>query len=442
MRVFLDSLGCRLNQSEIEAMGREFRAGGHELVPTSGQSDLVVINTCSVTADAASTSRKRVRRAHRANPCADIVLTGCWSTLEPARASKLPGVKRIIPNQEKSDLVPLALGLDPAEFDLEPVERHPLPGLRMRTRAFIKAQDGCDHHCTYCLTTLARGPARSFPIEGVVRQVQAAVEGGAQEAVLSGVQLSGYGRDLPGQTSLLELVRAILADTDIPRLRLSSLEPWGLPGRFTDLWSSPRMCRQLHLPLQSGAAATLRRMGRPVTPEGFAVLVKRLRTAIPGLAVTSDVLVGFPGEDKSAFQESLDFVESIAFAEAHVFPYSPRPGTAALRLPDRVPPPIIKRRAAAMRDLAARSARAFRAQFVGHSLPVLWEAAVRLDSQGWKVQGLTDNYLRVRAAAQRNLWNQLSHVEIQGITDGELYGRILAPTLGLAVPYRGYAQES
>ena len=191
MRVFLDSLGCRLNQSEIESMGRKFRSAGHDLVATPGQSDLIVINTCCVTADAASTSRSRARRAHRENPGADIVLTGCWSTLESARASMLPGVKRLIPNPQKADLVPLVLGIDPAEFDLEPVERHPLPGLRMRTRAFIKAQDGCDHHCTYCLTTVARGSARSLPIGEVVRQVQAAVAGGAQEAVLSGVQLSG-----------------------------------------------------------------------------------------------------------------------------------------------------------------------------------------------------------------------------------------------------------
>lgn len=424
MRVFLDSLGCRLNQSEIESMGRKFRSAGHDLVATPGQSDLIVINTCCVTADAASTSRSRARRAHRENPGADIVLTGCWSTLESARASMLPGVKRLIPNPQKADLVPLVLGIDPAEFDLEPVERHPLPGLRMRTRAFIKAQDGCDHRCTYCLTTVARGSARSLPIGEVVRQVQAAVAGGAQEAVLSGVQLSGYGRELPG-ASLTELVRAILTDTDLPRLRLSSLEPWGLPDGFAELWTSPRMCRQLHLPLQSGSAATLRRMGRPVTPEGFAQLVEHFRSAIPDLAITTDVMVGFPGETGEAFQESLEFIDSMAFAEAHVFPYSPRPGTAATRLPNRVPPSTVKRRAAAVRSLTARSAQAFRARFVGRSLPVLWEAAARLGPEGWIVRGLTDNYLRVQAVAQQDLWNHLSQVEIREIQNGELHGRIL-----------------
>lgn len=427
MRVFLDSLGCRLNQSEIEAMGRKFRAAGHELVATAERSDLVVINTCSVTSDAASTSRSRTRRAHRENPQAEIVLTGCWSTVESAWALKIPGVQRVVPNRLKASLVPIVLDQDPANFELEPVDRRPLPGLRMRTRAFIKAQDGCDHHCTYCLTTLARGPARSLSIGQVVKQVQSAVEGGAREAVLSGVQLSSYGRDLPGGADLAGLVRAILTDTDIPRLRLSSLEPWGLPEQFADLWSDSRLCRQLHLPLQSGSAATLRRMGRPVTPEAFALLVSRLRSAIPGLAVTTDVIVGFPGEDEDAFQESMDFIDSMAFAEAHVFPYSPRPGTAALRLPNRIPAPMIKQRAAAMRELSARSARAYRAEFVGRSLPVLWERAVRVGPNGWTVQGLTDNYLRVHAEAERNVWNEISQVTIQEIKNGQLHGRILPP---------------
>ncbi len=425
--VFLDSIGCRLNQGEIERMARQFRAAGYKLVPQPEEGDLIVLNTCTVTAKADSESRRRLRRYHEAQPGADLIATGCWASLNPDRAAGFDGVAHVISNDDKDDLVRLVLDLPEEEFDREPTERRAVPGLRMRTRAYIKAQDGCDHHCTYCLTTLARGPSRSLLPRAVVRQVQAAVEGGSQEAVISGVQLSGYGRDLEQDTDLVDLVRAVLGHTDIARLRLSSLEPWGLPEGFFSLWQDPRLCRQLHLPLQSGCPETLRRMGRPITPDEFRRLVSRARAEIPQVAITTDVITGFPGETEAEFQRSLDFIESMQFADAHVFPYSPRPGTAAKNLPDRIHSRAAKRRARRVRRTVADSARRFRERFVGRELAVLWERAQAIDDQGWRISGLSDNYLRVEAHAGQDLWNQLTRVRISGVRDSGLRGTPLAP---------------
>jgi threonylcarbamoyladenosine tRNA methylthiotransferase MtaB len=425
MRVHLDSLGCRLNQSEIESMGRQFRAAGHDLVASPEQSDMVVINTCTVTADAAAASRARARRAHRRQPRAKIVLTGCWSTLEPATALSLPGVVRTVPNLDKGLLVQRVLDHAVQPFDLDPIARRPLPGLRARTRAFVKAQDGCSHHCSYCLTTKARGPASSLPADLVVAQVDAAVAGGAQEVVVSGVQLSGWGADFEGRPSLTELIHVILDRTEIARLRLSSLEPWGLNDDFFELWQEQRMCRQLHLPLQSGSAATLRRMGRPISPSAFAGLVGRARAAIPGLAVTTDLMAGFPGETEKEFAETADFVQQMRFADAHVFSYSPRPGTGAARLPVRVDPSTAKARAHTLREIVSASGDAFRRSFIDTRLDVLWESAARVGPQSWSLSGWSDNYLRVTSTAPTDLWNQISPVLIEGETAGGLGGRLI-----------------
>lgn len=425
MRVHLDSLGCRLNQSEIEHMGRQFRLAGNVLVASPEQSDLLVINTCAVTRDAAAASRARIRSAHRRSPDARIIVTGCWSTLEPEEALALSGVDQAIPNAEKDRLVQHLLGIPIERFDLEPVARQPLPGPRTRTRAFVKAQDGCDHHCTYCLTTLARGPAVSLPVQHVVEQVVAAVAGGAQEVVISGVQLSSYGSDFDEAHTLTDLARTILTHTDIQRVRFSSLEPWGLPDDFLNLWQDRRMCRQLHLPLQSGSPATLKRMGRPIRPEAFARLLERARSAVADMAITTDLIAGFPGETDADFNQSVRFVQKMGFTDAHVFPYSPRPGTGAAKLPTRVDPHVAKARALRLRQVVAATAEAYRTPFVGRRLHVLWEAAERIGPDGWTLSGWSDNYIRVSALAPTNLWNQICNVMIDRSTPDGLAGHLV-----------------
>ena len=425
MKIYLDSIGCRLNQSEIERYSAHFRMAGHSLVSTPGESDLVVINTCTVTSKAAADSRSKVRRINRSNPSSSIVLTGCWSSLEETPALKLSGVSRIIPNEHKDDLVPLVLNLPPEIFDEEPVARQPIPGLRMRTRAFIKAQDGCDNQCTFCLTTIARGHSRSVHPDRVINEINAAVKGGVQEAVLTGVQLTSYGKDLHDPLDLKNLVERVFEDTELPRLRLSSLEPWNLPDEFLRLWENPRLCRQLHLPLQSGSASVLRRMVRPITPQRYAKIIEEVRDLVPDIALTTDIISGFPGETQAEFEEGLDFIRSMEFAGGHTFTYSPRPGTAALRLPDHVPSKVTRERHRIIQDVVDHSAARYAKHFIGKTLTVLWENATALDGKGWQVLGLSDNYLRVRSTVPSNLFNTLSTVRIIGIDESGIHGEVI-----------------
>ncbi len=425
MKIFLNSVGCRLNQSEIERFSNQFRLLGHDIVGTAEESDLVVINTCTVTSPAASDSRAMARQVHRKNPKAKIVLTGCWSTLEEKKALDLPGVIRVIPNHEKEHLVPLFLNLPEEDFDIKPTIRHPIPGARMRTRAFIKVQDGCDNRCTFCITTIARGPARSLPHAQILSEIQSAIAGGAQEAVLTGVQLTSYGSDLDDNINLKTLIKSILHHTDIPRLRLSSLEPWQVDADFFQLWEDKRLCQQLHLPLQSGSNMTLRRMGRPITSQNYASILALARERIPSVAITTDIIVGFPGETEEEFQETLNFVEEMHFAGAHVFVYSPRPGTSAALLPNRIPIKIARKRSKQIRKIQERSSHKYRKGFIGKDLIALWEVASPVMEDKWEMRGITDNYLRVSAFSDRNLWNKLSPIRISAMENDELKAEIL-----------------
>ncbi len=417
MKVYLDSVGCRLNQSELERLARQFKRAGYAIAASPKESDLVVINTCTVTSAAAADSRAKARRAHRQNPNAKIVLTGCWSSMEPAAAASLPGVTRVVPNSAKENLVDeMTAGISTA-LPTEPLRRVALPGMRRRTRAFIKVQDGCDNHCTYCITTLARGAARSEPPEAILEDVRLAIDSGVKEIVLTGVQLSAYGEDLASDVNLLSLVQQILGKTDIARLRLSSLEPWNLPQDFFSLWENPRMCRQLHMPLQSGSQRTLRRMGRPISPADYAALIRKARQAIPDLAVTTDIIVGFPGERETDFVESLNFINAMTFSDVHVFTYSLRPGTPAASLPNRVPAQIARERAQKVKAIAAESGQTFLSQFIGRSMPVLWIRSQRMNEQQWGVSGLTDNYIRVHTSSSMDLWNQLTPVRLVSLAE-------------------------
>ncbi|MCS6992258.1 MAG: tRNA (N(6)-L-threonylcarbamoyladenosine(37)-C(2))-methylthiotransferase MtaB [Anaerolineales bacterium] len=423
MKIHLDTIGCRLNQAEIEQMARQFRAEGHTLVSQAAEADLVVVNTCAVTSEAAADSRQKIRQAARAG-AGEIIVTGCWSSLQPQQAAELPRVRRVIPNERKDHLVAEVLGLPAEHFDLEPLAREALPGLRQRTRAFIKVQDGCDNACTFCITTVARGAGRSRPIAEVLADVRAALTGGTQEVVLTGVHLGSWGQDF-GQ-SLSVLVRAILNEMDIPRLRLSSLEPWDLNEDFFSLWENPRLLPHLHLPLQSGSASVLKRMLRKTTPASFRQLVQAARAAIPAVAITTDVIAGFPGETEEEFRETLDFVREIGFAGGHVFTYSSRPGTPAARMKNHVSGEVKRTRSAQLRTLFAELSETYRKQFVGDTLSVLWETTSELDEWGWQMEGLTGNYIRVSAHAPSPRWNVVDRVKITALSPDGLRGEIVA----------------
>lgn len=424
MKVYLDSVGCRLNQSEIERFALVFRAAGHELVALPENADLTVINTCTVTAAAASDSRQKIRQASRAGT-GEILVTGCWSTLNPREAVQLPSVAQVIANNKKEKLVTDYLQIDARDIDLEPIVRQPVPGARHRTRAFIKVQDGCNNHCAFCITTVARGRGLSFPIDHVLADIHGALAGGAQEIVLTGVHLGSWGRDFYPKQTLRHLVQAILRNTDIPRLRLSSIEPWDIDADFFNLWGDHRLCRHLHLPLQSGSLATLQRMARATTPDEFAKLVDDARRRIPGVAITTDIIVGFPGEEKAEFEESLVFIRAMSFAGGHVFSYSSRPHTVAAMMPNQIPHSIRKERNAQVRSVLAETAHDFQQQYLGEELSVLWETALPVGDQCWRYDGLSDNYLRISTQTSQSLWNCITPVHLQRIEGGTIIGQIL-----------------
>lgn len=426
MKIYLDTVGCRLNQSEIEAYARLFRAAGHTIIPTPEEADLVVVNTCTVTSAAASDSRQKIRQAARSG-ANEIVVTGCWSTLEPQSALALPSVSKVIPNSNKDLLVSDLLQIPAEAFDLEPIARQPLPGARLRTRAFIKVQDGCDNRCTFCITTQARGPGRSRLLDEILEDIRWALDGNTQEIVLTGVHLGSWGGDLSPSLHLQDLATFILKNTHVPRLRLSSLEPWDLNADFFSLWKDSRLCRHLHLPLQSGCDATLQRMARKTSPDAYAALVESARAIVPDIAITTDIIVGFPGESQEEFAESLAFVSQMGFSGGHVFTYSARPGTAAAKLPNQVPFALRKERNAQMRVLLTESASVYQGNFIGRTLPVLWESATALGPDGWHLNGITDNYLRVNAHAPQKLWNQITPVHLTAIDTNGFQGHLQIP---------------
>jgi threonylcarbamoyladenosine tRNA methylthiotransferase MtaB len=422
MNIYLDMIGCRLNQAEIEQMARRFRAEGHTIVPEAGQAQLAVINTCAVTGQAAADSRQKIRHAARAG-AGEVLATGCWTSLVPAEALALPGVKRIVTNERKDFLVADVLGLPEEHFDREPIIREPLPGLRQRTRAFIKVQDGCDNHCTFCITTVARGASRSRPAADVLADINAALQGGAQEIVLTGVHLGAWGQDLG--LHLRQLVKSVLDETQTPRLRLSSLEPWDLDAEFFSLWENPRLMPHLHLPLQSGSESTLKRMLRKTTPASFRALAAAARAATPNVAITTDLIAGFPGETDTEFAETLAFIKEINFAGGHVFTYSARPGTAAARIKEQLPHEVRRDRSHILHEAFSEMGAAYRSRFIGRTLPVLWEASAELSAAGWKIEGLTGNYLRVTATAPAPRWNHMDDVKLTGVTEDGMTGEIV-----------------
>jgi threonylcarbamoyladenosine tRNA methylthiotransferase MtaB len=414
MNVRLDFVGCRLNQSEIEAIARDFAARGHCIVGEGEHADVVIFNTCAVTHEAARKSRHRLRQLGREHPGAHLVATGCYAQLAPGKVGHLPGVT-VIGNFQKDQIVPL-VAVDAPRFEEEPPESALRPGTFGRTRAFVKAQDGCDNRCAFCVTTIARGPGRSRPLNEVVREAQSLESLGYNEIVLTGVHLGAYGRDRGEADGLTRLVRALLDRTHIPRLRLSSLEPWDLRPDFFDLWTDERLCPHLHLPLQSGCDATLRRMARRTTQAAFAALVAAARARIPDLALTTDIMVGFPGESEAEFEESACFVGAMGFAKLHVFRYSPRPGTAAAHVTDQVGEEVKQARSARMRALSDEGGRAFRRRYLGRAALVLWESAECASEASLEWGGFTANYIRVRAASPRRLANTITPALLTGVT--------------------------
>lgn len=415
MRVCFTNLGCKLNLAEVERLARELRAAGHEVVRSLEEADLHVVNSCTVTHVAARDSRKAAGRGTRVHPGIRTVLTGCWGTERPEEAARIAGVDLVVPNSEKHLLVEKVHAAFPEEVPDATLPYMPLP--LGHTRALVKVEDGCNMRCAFCIIPSTRGRQRSRPLEEVVAEVRELGEAGFQEVVVTGVQISAWRDVSPEGTSrrLSDLVRALLRETAVPRLRLTSIAPWDLDERLLSLWDDPaagRLCRHLHLSLQSGSTATLRRMRRPYSAESYGRLLERVRAALPGVGITTDVIAGFPGEDEAEFAESLAFVEAAGFAKVHAFPFSPREGTEAAGLPDQVPPEVRKERMGRLLAAAEKGETAFRTGHLGTRATVLWE-----NPRNGVPHGLTDNYLRVvsEAAAMPGAPGSFGEVEIVGL---------------------------
>jgi len=421
MLIHLKTLGCRLNEAELENWAQGFQKAGHGISRDINQADLIIVNSCAVTQDAVRKSRQMIRRIHRDNPRAKLVVSGCYVTLNEDEAANLLGVDLIISNRDKNQLVEKvlselnldsmpALSTEPGEISLFS---------RGRQRAFVKVQDGCRYRCTFCIVTVARGEESSRPIQSVIEEINLLHAQGIQEVILTGVHLGGYGSDL--NTHLAELLEAILENTDIPRLRLGSLEPWELPENFFQLFKNPRLMPHLHLPLQSGSDSVLRRMARRCKTEEFSQMVAQAREQIPYFNITTDIIVGFPGETEQEWQQSYDFINQIQFGHIHIFTYSRREDTKAAGLPDQVPNEIKKQRSRQLHEQAEKMKQSFMQNNLESTWPVLWEGQNEILENGNKrVFGYTPNYLRVACDidAGQTIENKIIPATLKSLKDG------------------------
>lgn len=420
MKIFLDMVGCRLNQSEIERMALDFIARGEEIVSNPSEAELIVVNTCCVTAKACADSRKTIRRYQR-ETSADVLATGCYVSAFEKQAAGLVGENHFFSN-EKKDLLPIIITGQNQTQNNFVFSGKPELGLRSRTRSFIKVQDGCDNYCTYCLTRIARGKSRSVQLAEIVQQAQQAEAAGIQEIVLTGVQIGSWGKDLTeGCMRISDLVGALLENTSLPRMRISSIEPWDLDDGLLDRFENPRLCPHLHIPLQSGSESILRRMARPFSASDFRDLMGKIQKKRPGLAVTTDILCGFPGENEELFEESRAFVEQMDFAGGHVFKFSPMPGTSAARMDDKVQESHVQERSAVIRRILQTKTASKQAKKIGTWEEVLWEHG----RQG-AFSGFTRDYFRVHTKSEADLTNTISRGFIREFTPG---GELMAEVL-------------
>lgn len=431
-RITITTLGCKVNQCESAALEQLLGDAGYATVSGGPNADVIIINTCTVTGKAAMQSRQAVRQAVRANPRATIVVTGCYAQTGVEEIADIPGVDLIVGHADKLSVATYLHHLE--KSTKRPVIHHhpstrikdftPLPPLSRihRTRAFLKIQDGCNTHCTYCIVPRARGRSRSMPATDVMDHLIRLGKDGFREVVLTGIHLGAYGLDLDPSVTLSDLMKSIERHRPVDRIRLSSIEPTEIDHNLIGLVADPQtsLCRHFHIPLQSGDNGILIRMGRPYTREGYQQVIAEIGQAIPGVSLGADVMVGFPGEDKRAFDNTYALIESLPITYLHVFPFSPRKGTTAARFKDNVPNNLIKQRSQHLRDLGKAKKKGFFLGQIGRHLNVLIET--REDQGTGLARGLSDNYIPVLVTNTRPEVNTLVDVRITQYTGNALSG--------------------
>ena len=417
----LHNLGCKVNAYETEAMQEMLEQNGYEIVPFAEGADVYVINTCTVTNMADRKSRQMLHRARKMNPNAVVVAAGCYVQAQGAKADDCIDI--IIGNNKKKDLIAILdehfAKIEEKEPQVELIDiahTHEYEEMRVsrqaeHTRANVKVQDGCNQFCSYCIIPYARGRVRSRKMEDVLAEVHTLASNGYQEIVLTGIHLSSYGIDT-GE-NLLELIRAVHQVEGILRIRLGSLEPRIITREFAEgIAALPKMCPHFHLSLQSGCNTTLKRMNRRYTVEEYYEKCELLREVFDHPALTTDVIVGFPGETEEEFRESKAFLEKVNFYETHIFKYSRRQGTKAAEMKDQVPEPVKTERSNQLIALGKVNKKAFEDRLIGQTVEVLMEEEIQRDSETWQI-GHTREYVKVGRKTEENLANQLINVEIE-----------------------------
>jgi len=428
-KVAFYTLGCKVNQYETEAMAELFCNAGYDLVDFEDIADVYVINTCTVTNMSDRKSRQMIRRAVKRNPQAIVAVVGCYAQRAPQDVISIDGVDIVIGTNQRSNIVQL---VEQAKFLHKPVgivgnvkssdafEEIPISAYKGHNRAFVKIEDGCDRYCTYCIIPYVRGPVRSRDPMSIIDEIKRLSSIGFKEIVLTGIHVASYGKDI-GNITLMDLLEMVHDINGIERIRLSSIEPTVLNNKFVNrIKALPKLCSHFHVSLQSGCDSVLRRMGRHYTTKQYKEIVDNLRSAIPYIGITTDIIVGFPGETDNEFEQTLMFAQSIGFSRIHVFPYSPRKGTPAAKLKDQIPPALKEKRAHIMMQLADRLKTGFMHSQENKILPVLFERLLEKNVY----EGLTPNYIRVLAPASFDISGRIINVRLISVEDDYMKGDI------------------
>lgn len=424
------TLGCKVNLYDTEAMQELFAQRGYDIVDFEDTADIYIINTCTVTNFGDKKSRQMIRRARRQNPNAIVAATGCYAQVAPNTVAEIEGINIVVGTNRRSEIVDIiedytdetrvlnAVTDIRHETEFEPLK---ISRLKDRTRAYVKIQEGCNRYCSYCIIPYARGPVRSRRPEQVIEEVQRLAENGFKEIVLTGIHVASYGLDLKC-TDLTDIVKKVNEIKGIERIRFSSMEPTAVTQKFVDeMKKMPKICDHFPLSLQSGCDKTLKAMNRRYTSDEYAAAVDRLRAAYPDVAITTDIIVGFPGETEDDFVQSIDFAKRVGLSKIHVFPYSPKTGTPAAKMQHQVPPDIKNDRAARLIAVSDRLNRDFIGKLKGRTMPVLFE----IRNKDGYFEGHTSNYIKVLVKTDADLRNRIINVRIgEYCGDETAYGDI------------------
>ncbi|MDD3706408.1 MAG: tRNA (N(6)-L-threonylcarbamoyladenosine(37)-C(2))-methylthiotransferase MtaB [Clostridiaceae bacterium] len=425
------TLGCKVNQYETEAMTESFENAGYEIVDYSEFADVYIINTCTVTNMGDRKSRQIIRRARENNPGALVAVVGCYSQIAPGEVLEIPEVSLVVGTDERSRMVELVEYAMEKEEKLNMVsdimkvrefEEMSIKSYKSRTRAFLKIQEGCDQYCTYCIIPYARGHIRSRKPDSITAEVKELAENGFKEIVLTGIHVASYGRDL-GNTSLIDIIEKVHEIDGIQRIRMSSVDPNVMTDDFIERLSYlPKICGHFHLSLQSGCDETLKRMNRKYTTGEYRKTVKKLREVFTDVAITTDLIVGFPGETDEEFQKTVDFIGEIAFSGMHVFKYSQRSGTPAAEYINQIKPQVKDARSKVITAIAEKNEEKFKKTFIGRCKSVLYEHPIHYEQSLF--EGLTDNYIRVVSESQEDIRGKIIETTLMELKEDYMTGSI------------------